>query len=95
MIEINGVAAAGPVHVIRKILLLQPIVGAVVEAAQAHRRPVFVAFDGVVEHDVENDFEPCLVQRAHHRLEFGHRIFDSVTAGPVQTTRASCNPSSW
>jgi hypothetical protein len=39
---------------------------------------VLVAFDGVVEHDVEYHFEACFVQRANHRLEFRDGIRNGV-----------------
>jgi len=34
----------------------------------------------VVEHNVEHDLEPRIVQRADHGLELGHRIVDRVAA---------------
>ena len=78
VVELHRVAAAGEVLVLRAVVREEPVVQRVVEAAEAERRPRLVAFGRVVEHDVEHDLEPCVVQRADHGLEFGHRVVDRV-----------------
>ena len=70
--HVEGVPAAGEVLVVARRVRLQPVVGRVVDAAQRDRRPEMIPFRGVVVDDVEDDFEPCGVQRPHHHLELAY-----------------------
>ena len=67
--HVERVAAAGEVQVVARVVRQQPVVGAVVDAAQRERRAEVVALGGVVVDHVEDDFEAGGVQRAHHHLE--------------------------
>ena len=78
LVEVDRVAAARKIHVMRTVVGGQPVVDRVVEAAQVQRRTVLVAFGRVIEHDVEDDLEPGFMQRAHHRLELGDSVRDRV-----------------
>ena len=74
---VEAVAGAGEILVQPQILVDQPVVGGVVDAAEVDRRAEVVAFGGVVVHHVEDDLDAVLMKRPDHGLEFGHR-----TAGP-------------
>ena len=65
--QVEGVAA--PRHVDVPSALVQPVVGAVVQAAPGQRRAVPGLFAGVVVDDVEDDLDVGLVHRLHHGLE--------------------------
>ena len=74
LLHVQRVAAAGEVHVVARLPGLQPVVDAVVDAAQRQRRPEVVALGGVVVDHVEDDLDAGRVQRAHHHLELAHRV---------------------
>ena len=63
---------AGEVLVVARVVRQQPVVGAVVDAAQRQRRPEVIALGGVVVDDVEDDFEVGGVEGTHHDLELAH-----------------------
>ena len=67
-VRVQRVAAARVVDVEAPIIL-QAVVGGVVEPAQTQGGTVLAALGGVVEDDVEDDLEPGGVQRLDHRLE--------------------------
>ena len=77
---VQRVAAAGRVVVEAGVAGLDPVVGQVVDAAEAQRRAVRPGFGGVVEHHVEDHFQAGLVQRVDHRLELGD--LPARAAGP-------------
>ena len=62
------VAAAGVIDVAGAVVL-QAVVGGVVDPAEAQRRPLLAALGGVVEHHVEDHLEPGGVQVADHPRE--------------------------
>ena len=69
--DIEGIAAAGGVVVEAGVAGIDPVVGQVVDAAEAQRGAVRVGFGGVVEHHVEDHFQAGPVQRVDHGLELG------------------------
>ncbi len=69
MREIEGIAGAGGVVVEAPLPGDEPVIGGVVQTAVAQRRAVLVALGGVVEHDVQQHFEPGGVQRLDHGPE--------------------------
>ncbi len=71
-VERQRVAASRIVGVMRVVAGQGAVVGGVVQAAQAQRRPQFVAFARVVEHDVQQHFDAGFVQRGDTGREFGH-----------------------
>ena len=75
--HVQRVARACRVDVAREVVRFEPVVGAVVEAAEAERGAVLVALRGVVEDDVEDDLEAAGVECVDHRLELRH-----LAAGP-------------
>ena len=85
MIGVERVAAAGVVGVTRAAVF-EDVVGRVVDAAEAERRPGVVALGGVVEHDVENDLDARPVQRLDHVAEFVDRA-ERILARAVRLVR--------
>ena len=63
VIAVDRVAAAGIVAVIRAAAG-EHVIDLVFQPLEAERRAEFVAFGGVVEDDVQNDFDAGLVQGA-------------------------------
>ncbi len=70
--DVETVPRAGDIEIEARILVLEPVVGGVVDAAKAQRGTEMVALAGVVVDDVEDHLESRGVQRAHHRLELAH-----------------------
>ena len=79
---VQGVAAAGGVVVGAGVAGHGPVVGQVVDAAEAQRGAVRAGFGGVVEHHVQDHLQAGPVQRVHHRLELG-----DLTAFPARPHR--------
>src|SRR3954451_19329811 len=59
--EVERVAGAGEVVVIARLIGQQPIVGSVVDPAEAKRRPELVAFRGVIVDHVKQDLDAGVV----------------------------------
>ena len=72
MVAVKGVSAACVVVVIVLVAIDQVVVVQVVKPAEREGRALMVAFIGVVEHNVQDHFDPSLVQRLHHVAELGH-----------------------
>src|SRR6202035_4486383 len=68
---VQRVAAAGRVVVVAGIAGRQPVIGRVVDAAEAQRGPVGARLGGVGEHHVEQDCQAGPVQGIDHRLDLG------------------------
>src|ERR1700752_2107116 len=71
MISIERISSSAVVGVTRPVLL-QEIVGAVVDAAKTQCRPMVVAFRRVIEHDVQNDLNACSMQALDHIAKLIH-----------------------
>ena len=84
--RVERVAAAGDVDVAPPVVV-EAVVGRVVEPAEAERRPVGAALGGVVEDDVEDHLEARRVQRLHHPLELDD-LRPVVARGRVLGVRA-------
>jgi hypothetical protein len=74
VLHVEAVARAGEVGVEARLLRLEPVIRLVVDSLERERRSEVIALARVVVHDVENDLEPCGVQRLHHRLELDDLI---------------------
>src|SRR6202034_1282786 len=68
--HVEGVSAAGEIHVEARVFGGEAIVGGVVDAPPGEGWAHLVAFAGVVVDDVEYDFDAGGVEAAHHDLEF-------------------------
>ena len=69
---VDRVAGAG--DVVHRGAVCEPVVRAVVDAAEAQRRPVEPALGGVVVDHVEDHFDAGGMERGDHRLELGHLL---------------------
>ncbi len=77
------VAGAGGVVVVLRVVVDEPVVGGVVDAAERQRRAHLVALGGVVVDHVEDDLDALGVQRLHHRLELLHLLAARAAGGVV------------
>ncbi len=67
--DVERVAAARVVDVEARIARIEPVIAAVVDAAQAQRRPPVVPLGGVVVDHVEDHLDAGAVELLHHLLE--------------------------
>ena len=74
MAEVERVAGAGVVDVEARLVRHEPIVGLVVDAFEGKRRTALVALGGMVVDDVQDHFEPAVVEARDHLLEFAQRV---------------------
>ncbi len=65
----HAVAGAGVVHVVARVVLDEPVVGGVVDAAETQHRAHVVALGRVVVHDVEDHLDAGVVKVLHHEFE--------------------------
>src|SRR5262249_58020128 len=86
MVGVERVARAAVVRVARAILV-EDIVGRVVQSAEAQRRAGVVAFRRVIEHDIENDLEAGSMERLDHVPELVNRT-KRIAAGTVGLIRS-------
>ena len=70
---VDGVAAAGDVVVV-VLVVGEPVVAEVVQAAEGERRPLVAALTGVVVDHVEDHLDARGVQGRHHLLELPHLL---------------------
>ena len=87
MDHVQGVAAAGEVHVVAGVFRRQAVVCRVVDAAQRQGRSHLIALGGVVVDDVEDHFQTGGMQGADHHLELLHRLARRLTGGVTQVRR--------
>jgi hypothetical protein len=78
--RVEGVAAAGEVGVAARVPL-EPVVAAVVDAAQREGRAQLARLGGVVVDDVEDHLDPGGVQGAHHPPELAHLLAPGAGGG--------------
>jgi hypothetical protein len=71
--QVERVAAAGHVVVVAGLISLQPVVGCVVDAAEAQRRAEMIAFGGVIVDDVEDHLDAGVVQARDRGAELVER----------------------
>src|SRR5882672_5593337 len=69
LVRIQRIAAAGVVGVAR-LVLRQDVVGLVSKTAKAEGRTLLVALGRMVKDDVEDDFDPGVVQCLDHIAKF-------------------------
>ena len=91
---------AGPAVVrVGSLVLVQNVVEAVFEPAEAESRTVFVSFSGVVVDYVENHFDACTMQLFHHGsklIQAAKRVSAGAVGQDEEQKRISDRiPSSW
>ena len=59
---VNRVPGSGVIHVVTRIGIDEPVVRLIIYAAKTQRWPQVIALGGVIENDVEDDFDACGVQ---------------------------------
>ncbi len=69
MTDPHAVAGAGVVHVVARIVLYQPIVGGIVDSAEAEHGTHVVPLGRVIVHHVQDHLDAGIVQVLHHQLE--------------------------
>ena len=82
----QAVAGARRVVVVRGVAVDEPVVGRVVDPAEAQRGAELVALGGVVVDHVEDDLDVRLVQGPHHGLELLH-LLAALAGGGVGVVR--------
>ena len=87
MQQIESVAGAGEIQIQTRILRLQPVISGIVYPAKAKRRAEMISFGSMIVNDIENHFDPCRVQVAHHRLELGDLCPRLSAAGVLRMRR--------
>src|SRR6185503_14481564 len=78
---------AGVVAVVERLFGLEPVIGAVVDAAKTQGRSLMIAFGRVVIDDIENDLDAGAVQRADHLAELANLCRRITTAGVLGVRR--------
>ena len=68
VVPINGVSTTRIVFVV-SLVGFKHVVDRIFKPFEAEHRAVFVAFASMIEHDVQNHFDPCFVQGFDHLLE--------------------------
>ena len=76
----------GVVHVVLPVVVDEAVVRLVVDPLEAQRRTEVVPLGRVVVDDIEDDFDPGVVQRPHHALELLHLLAE-LTGGRVSVVR--------
>ena len=79
--NVEGITSAGVVHVVCLVVLDQPVVGGVVNPAEAQGRAQVVALSGVVVHHVQDDLDARVMVAAHHVLKLRHGTFRALGRG--------------
>src|SRR4051812_6147941 len=65
MVRVERIPRAAVVGIMAAIRL-QDVVGGIIDAAETEGRAAMVAFGGVIEDDVEDDFDPGTMERFDH-----------------------------
>src|ERR1700757_192647 len=81
MKQIQAVTCASEIEIEPGILGAQPIVGEIINPAEAERRTKMISFPSVIVNHIENNFDPCSVHAAHHRLELRDLLAHLPAAG--------------
>ncbi len=79
--DVEGVAGAGEVVIVARLIEDEAIIAGVVEALERKERAEVVALAGVVVNHVEDDLETGAMQRLHHLFELGHLLPAHPAAG--------------
>jgi hypothetical protein len=70
MAHVEGIAGAGVIHVVARVVRHQAVIGGVVDAPKTEGGAELIPFGGVVVDYVEDDFDSGAVQRFDHGFEF-------------------------
>jgi len=78
MADVHSIAATGGVAV-AAFVVGKAVVRGVVDPAERNRRAQFAAFAGMVEDDIENDFDPGFMEGVHSAAEIVDLAFCQIT----------------
>jgi len=81
VLHVQRVSRARVIRVEAVIVLHEPVVGGVVDPAEAERRAHVVAFARMIVDDVEDDLDPGRVEGLDHFLELTHLLAGAPVAG--------------
>ena len=87
MPHIGSISATGEVGVVASVFVVQQVIAGIINAPKRQCWPSFISFGGMVIDDVQNDFDPCRMQRADHRLEFLRHQF-RIVCGAITRFRS-------
>ena len=87
MIRVERIAGPGEV-LIEAPVVLQPVIGEIVDAAERQCRTKVIALAGVIVNDIENDLDAGLVQPLDRCLKFGDRT--AREKARVRREKADC-----
>ena len=74
MSYVERIARAGIIPIIATIFFRQLVIGDIIDSPHGESRAQLVSLRGVVVYDIENDFDPGLMQSRHHHLELVHSV---------------------
>ena len=77
--EVEGIAAAGEVVVVARIVRHQPVIGQIVDAAERQRRAEMVALCGVVVDHVEQHLDAGIVQSRNRGAKGVQRLIGCIS----------------
>src|SRR2546423_9573859 len=80
MKQIDCVARPGEIEIKARIARGKPVIGAVIDAAEAERRAEMISLDRVVVNDIEDHFDSSGVEITHHSFKFVHLLASSAAA---------------
>ncbi len=86
MIAVDRVSATGIIFVIA-LVILQHVVDRIFQSLEAEHWSPLIAFAGVVEHDIENDFDARFVERFDHLLELVRPVPPEFGSGGITSMR--------
>src|SRR5215813_5804547 len=81
MKQIQAVTSAGEIEIEPGTLMVQPVVGEIIDSAKAKRWTKMISFPGMIVNHVENHFDTSSVQAAHHCFELGDLLAYLAAAG--------------
>ena len=92
MHHIQGIATAGIVDIETLVFGLQAVVGQIVDTAKRETRAEPPAFGRVVENDVENHLDACLMKRIDHFAHLENRVATHIGLMRCEETQAVVTP---
>ena len=72
MIAVHRVAAARKILVKTLVFFFKHIVNGIFKAAKIQRKAVLIPFGGMIEHNVQNNFQTVFMHFAHHFFKFAY-----------------------
>ena len=77
---VDRVSGAGVVDVVARLVRHRAVIGEIVDALERKRRPLLVAFRGMVVDDVQYHFQPGVMKSAHHVAEAAEALGTEIAS---------------